>query len=503
MVDILLNRCIKSGFFLDKEMLDILKSLELKKIDAIVELVPFLNLKEKVLTKRVFLKNRSKIEEKLNKKGISFDEILEINYKNQSEPEINNEILQPTFEQKKFDINDFLINYRQRYNILKEKFDISKYPDITSIRKLPKTGSFTIIGSIYEKKIVKNKNLLVTVDDMTGNTSVLFPKNNSRLYEKIKDVFLDETVVIRGNIVENLLIANDVVFSNVKLNEEKKTDEDCWVAFIGDLHCGSINFLEKNFLKFVKWLNNDSEKYGNISKDIKYLFIGGDLIDGIGVYQGQEQDLLIKKISDQYKKVDELLDLIRENLKIYIIPGERDAVWCGEPQQNIDKKYFKKIGNKSNIRFLGNPSFVSIENNIKIFMYHGTNMYNLINENDDMKNKYGYIYPNLLMKELLNAGQISLSYGKTDLAIDKTNSLVFNENPDIIFTSHFHRCNVDIKNNILLVNSSCWAKNTNYLDKKGFVSDYCKVPLINLKTRDIKILDFSDENIDFADKVNI
>ena len=31
-----------------------------------------------------------------------------------------------------------------------------------------------------------------------------------------------------------------------------------------------------------------------------------------------------------------------------------------------------------------------------------------------------------------------------------------------------------------------------YQEKMGFKSDYCKVPMFNLKTREVKILDFYD-----------
>jgi hypothetical protein len=45
--------------------------------------------------------------------------------------------------------------------------------------------------------------------------------------------------------------------------------------------------------------------------------------------------------------------------------------------------------------------------------------------------------------------------------------------------------------NILLVASSCWQSITPFEEKVGNNPDPCKVPLLNLKTREIKILDFS------------
>ena len=47
-------------------------------------------------------------------------------------------------------------------------------------------------------------------------------------------------------------------------------------------------------------------------------------------------------------------------------------------------------------------------------------------------------------------------------------------------------------NNILLIASSCWQSITPFEEKVGNEPEPCRVPLFNLKTREIKILDFSD-----------
>ena len=41
---------------------------------------------------------------------------------------------------------------------------------------------------------------------------------------------------------------------------------------------------------------------------------------------------------------------------------------------------------------------------------------------------------------------------------------------------------------------SCWQTQTAFEEKVGNQPDYCKVPVLNLKTKEIKILDFEDEN---------
>jgi len=69
----------------------------------------------------------------------------------------------------------------------------------------------------------------------------------------------------------------------------------------------------------------------------------------------------------------------------------------------------------------------------------------------------------------------------------------FHKIPDIIATGDQHRAEVSVFNNILMIASSCWVPMTPFEEKVGNVPDPCKVPLFNLKTREIKMLDFSDE----------
>ena len=64
--------------------------------------------------------------------------------------------------------------------------------------------------------------------------------------------------------------------------------------------------------------------------------------------------------------------------------------------------------------------------------------------------------------------------------------------PDIFFAGHTHKSAVSYYNNILTISSSTWESLTAFQEKMGNKPDFCKVPMFNLKTRAIKILDFED-----------
>jgi len=74
---------------------------------------------------------------------------------------------------------------------------------------------------------------------------------------------------------------------------------------------------------------------------------------------------------------------------------------------------------------------------------------------------------------------------------EKEDTLVIKEIPDIILTGDLHKADIDIYNNILIIAASCWQSSTPFEEKVGNQPDPAKVPMLNLKTREIKILDFN------------
>ena len=74
----------------------------------------------------------------------------------------------------------------------------------------------------------------------------------------------------------------------------------------------------------------------------------------------------------------------------------------------------------------------------------------------------------------------------------KSDPMLIKEVPDIITTGDLHKMDIDKYNGILIISNSCWQLMTAFEEKVGNKPDYCKVPLLNLKTGSIKILDFFD-----------
>ena len=511
MVSEILKLCMGKGFLLDKEILNLLGSLTDEGVRKIIEIFGKLEIEERVINKRLLEKYFDKLEgflvtEQPNDEIVGFFEgigYIKNNKLNEDVKEVIEEsgniklISAPAFTQKKIEVKDFVKHFRSRYEVLKGILEMKDFENLTSIRKIGMNrGSYTIIAMVFGKRMTKNKNLFLEVEDLTGNSIVLVNQNKKGVFEKSKDLLRDDIVAFNVSGTSEMLFANDVIFPEAGLVEKRYSEFDEYVAFSGDFHAGSTMFLEKNLLKFVKWLNgNLGDKVQRaLAKKVRYLFLTGDNIDGVSHYPGQEKYLVQKTSEGQYKKVEEILKLIRKDVKIIMCPGQHDAVWVGEPQPIIGEKFAEGLHQMENLTLVPNPSLVEIDGGFKILMYHGASINHFIEEIPEIRMNFGHNSPTRVVKEMLRRRHLAPIHGMVDyIPCEGGDSLVIDKIPDILATADQHRAEVSTFNNILMIASSCWQSITPFEEKVGNVPDPCKVPLFNLKTREIKMLDFSDE----------
>ena len=98
--------------------------------------------------------------------------------------------------------------------------------------------------------------------------------------------------------------------------------------------------------------------------------------------------------------------------------------------------------------------------------------------------------PELIMKYLLKNRHLAPSQGSTQYFPLEKDPFIIRDIPDIFVSGHTHKGATSYYNNILIISISCWEAMTPYMEKVGSKPDFCKVPMFNLKTREIKILDF-------------
>jgi len=103
-----------------------------------------------------------------------------------------------------------------------------------------------------------------------------------------------------------------------------------------------------------------------------------------------------------------------------------------------------------------------------------------------------------VIKHLLKRRHLAPMHGVSPSIVYIPNAeadpLVISEVPDVITTGEMHRADVSSYNGVLIIANSCWQARTPFEEKIGNEPDPAKVPVLNLKTRELKIYDFRDES---------
>ncbi len=400
---------------------------------------------------------------------------------------------------RKITAQDFVINFRNRFQEMKKFIqDRKELQNLTSINKLGnKRQDTSVIGFVYDKRTTKNKNIILEIEDLTGRLKVLVSHEKEEIYQKAKEVLLDDIIGIRGFGDSEILFVNEIVYPESSQNEKNFLSLDENVAVISDIHLGSKNFLNKNFEKFIQWINGetDNENQKKEALKTKTIFIVGDSVDGTGIYPGQEEDLKIKNIREQYQELARYLKKIRKDVTIILCPGQHDATRVAEPQPPIEKEYAPELYEMENVILVSNPCLVEILDprgkGLKFQMYHGASMHSFVDNIETLRLNNANQNPSMIIKEILKRRHLSpIHSSSVYIPLEKEDPLLIKETPDVILTGEMHRVDFSEKNNIQIICSSCWQSKTAFEEKMGNNPVPYQLPLLNLKTRKIKILDF-------------
>src|SRR5438309_105075 len=252
------------------------------------------------------------------------------------------------------------------------------------------------------------------------------------------------------------------------------------VAFMSDIHVGSRTFLEEKWSKVSEWLGGADE----VARSIRYLVVSGDVVDGIGVYPRQDEELTIDDIYGQYEALARMIGALPDRLAVVMLPGNHDAVRPAEPQPAFPMSIQKLFD--SNVIFAGNPSLLSLEG-VRVLAYHGRSMDDLVSAIPGLS----YQRPLDGMKAMLRLRHLAPIYGgKTPIAPEAEDHLIIDEIPDIFVTGHVHAVGVDQYRGVVLVNSSTWQAQTPYQKMRNIDPTPARLPIVDLGTGQAIIREF-------------
>ncbi len=404
---------------------------------------------------------------------------------------------------KKREPQDFVDYFNNRYKaiekILKQHQELKDTVSLNKLANKKEMENVSVIGMVGVKQATKNGNLLLAIEDPTGQRRVLINKSKPALFNEAKDIVLDEVIGIVGVDNGSIIYASNIVWPEVPTNKElKKSESEKYALFLSDLHVGSSKFLPEDFERFLKWINGSmgNEQQRHIAKNVEYIFIAGDLVDGCGIYPEQDKELTIKDIYEQYRECARLLKEIPSRIPLIICPGNHDALRISEPQPLLSNDFAKPMHELNNAIMVSNPSLINIHSSEKfagfdVLMYHGYSFDYFVAQVDSLRNQGGYNRADLIMKFLLKRRHLAPSHMSTLYIPDtKNDPLVIDKVPDFFLSGHIHKSVTTNYRNTTLICGSCWQGKTLFQEKVGHNPEPSRVPIVNLKTRDIKILKF-------------
>jgi DNA polymerase II small subunit len=368
---------------------------------------------------------------------------------------------------------DFARYFHHRFTtisrLLRSRPELAGAMEMSRAKKL--TRDTAVIGMVTEARTTKNGHRILEIEDETDSVSVLLPADSSMASDAIVN---DEVVGITGRSNDRgLFIARSLVHPDLPIAKAfPRTEAHIRVAFMSDIHVGSRTFLADRWAKFQTWACDGDE----VARSLRYLVLSGDVVDGIGVYPRQDEELVLDDIYAQYEALSSMLHELPDHLRVILSPGNHDAVRPAEPQPALPAAIQKLFD--SNVTFVGNPVTLSLHG-VRILAYHGRSMDDFVSAVPALS----YARPLDAMREMLRKRHLAPIYGgKTPIAPESEDHLIIDQVPDIFVTGHVHAAGVGEHRGVVLLNSSTWQAQTSFQKMHNIEPVPARLPIVDLHT---------------------
>ena len=327
----------------------------------------------------------------------------------------------------------------------------------------------TIIGMVADVKSTTNGHRIAEVEDPTGAIAVLFRKDKP-IFSDAERLIHDEVIGVRGKLSHDgkLFFAEQMFRPDIRIdNTPFRSEKPGRAVFISDIHVGSNTFLEGEWNRFADWLQDEPAGY---------LLIAGDLVDGVGIYPGQEQELTIRNIHEQYDQLAAMLRDLPSRMQIIVSPGNHDVVRGAEPQPVIPEPFSRNF--PGNCTLVENPALVNLQG-VRVLMYHGRSI-------DDMIGLIpgaSYEKSGLMMEEMLSRRHLAPVYGrKTPIAASRQDRMIIDPVPEILHTGHVHICGITLYRGVLGINAGTWQSQTSFQKQMNVHPTPAQAVVVDLQT---------------------
>ena len=469
---------LNKGFQIHPDALEILHKIDVKELGQIIKDV----VKEKTKQKQ-FLINEEDFEIYL---GIKDDEEHQVEFEILSDP--TEKITSAE------GVEGYGALFASRFNklrqIMSDRPESKKVKDIESVKSVTKNDDELYVwGLVTDRKSDRNITK-ITVEDPTSSMEIVVFEGD--LKDAADTLLMDQFAMFKIVPAKNGgFFAKDIILPDVPEHTTNRSKTETYAVFLSDLHVGSKFFMEEELSEFIKWISSADP----IARKIRFVVIGGDLIDGVGVFPGQDKVLDQLTTEDQLQKTFEVLDKIPKHIKVFLISGNHDAGRKALPQPAIPKMYNSELWDRENFFMLGNPSMVSL-NGVKVLMYHGQSIDDVVRTTPGVS----YDKPAAVMRHFLKARHMSPIYGsRTPIAPETEDMMVIDDVPDIFHSGHVHFVGLDMYKGVLIVNSGAWQRQTDFQESVGITPTPGMAIIVNLQTMKVYQKDFRVRESDFIE----
>jgi DNA polymerase II small subunit len=380
-------------------------------------------------------------------------------------------------------VNLFYDRYQTIAEILRNQAGFKASGTIKQIQKEKKKGrSYNLVGIVLDVRRTKSGGKMVTMEDLSSTMSVFVRKDDPAS----ATIFKDEVLGISGKFGDDgrMFWVDNVVYPDILPNHQNKGGmefDPVSIAFISDLHMGSKKFLESEWDKMVAWMNTDDET----AQNIKWLVLSGDVIDGIGIYPGHEENICIANSFDQYEMCARKLDELPDHITPILLPGNHDAVRPAEPQPMLEPGVQQKFNSTIHV---GNPARINLSG-IDVLSYHGKGIDDIVPRVETVT----YDKPQEAMKLMLQKRHLAPMWGERNaLSPEEEDQMVIQSPPDIFVTGHTHAHATEWHRGIPLVVSSTFQGETDFMQMMGYKPKMGYLSVYNIQNRQFRVGQFAD-----------
>ena len=368
----------------------------------------------------------------------------------------------------------FRDRYQRLLSIVRERLDTKNSAPVSAAKSLAPGKRVKVAGLLSDRSSRRGA-VELRVDDPTGALKVVCQDSAERA---ALEAPLDSMIVVEvSKSKSGQLFTDSVVLPDVPGRHPVSASHRVYAVLLSDLHIGSRMFLSDDFGRFLQWLAGGLGDQDMVNR-IRYLVIAGDLVDGVGVYPGQEFQLAERDPKRQYELASELLKRVPGRIQIVVSPGNHDAVRQALPQPAVAVDMAESLYAMDNVRWVGDPAYLRL-GGVTFLVYHGKSLDDVIATTPNL----AYDRPTDAMKLLLRARHLAPTYGKrTALSPELRDYMVVDQVPDVFHVGHVHTYGELTYRGTLLINSGTWQAQTSFQSNMGLNPTPSIVPILDLSS---------------------